>query len=43
MLYLLISLLLLALLVAFFLRAAWSFSLPGLLLLILILWLIIGH
>ena len=42
MLYLLISLLLIALIVAFVVRAAWAFSLPGLLLLVLILWLIFG-
>ena len=43
MLFLLISLLLIALLIAFFVRAAWSFSLPGILLLILLLWLIFGQ
>jgi hypothetical protein len=40
MLYLLITLLLIALIVAFVVRSAWAFSLPGLLLLILILWLL---
>lgn len=43
MLYLLLTLLLVALVVSFVVRAAWAFSLPGLLLLILILWLIFGH
>ena len=43
MLYLLIALVLLALVVAFVVRSAWAFGLPGLLLLILILWLLIGR
>ncbi len=43
MLFLLITLLLIAMLVAFVVRAAWSFSLPGVMLLVLILWLIFGH
>lgn len=42
MLYLLVTLLLISLFIAFVVRAAWAFSLPGLLLLILILWLIFG-
>lgn len=42
MLYVLIALLLAALIVAFVVRAAWTFGLPGLLLLILILYLLFG-
>ncbi|HEX2949018.1 MAG TPA: hypothetical protein VHV83_05555 [Armatimonadota bacterium] len=42
MLYLLITLLVIALIVAFVVRAAWAFGIPGLLLLILILYLIFG-
>ena len=42
MLYLLIVLLLVALVVAIVVRSAWAFSLPGLLLLALILWLLFG-
>lgn len=38
--YLLVGLLLAALIVAFFVRATWAFSLPGLLLILLILWLL---
>lgn len=40
MLYFLLGLLLIALVIAFVVRAAWAFGLPGLLLLILILWLL---
>lgn len=42
MLYLLVALLFLSLVVAFLVRAAWAFGLPGLLLLILIFFLIFG-
>jgi hypothetical protein len=42
MIYLLIVLVLAALIVAFMVRAAWAFSLPGLLLLVLILYLLFG-
>ncbi len=40
MMYVLILLLLVSLGVAFLVRTAWTFSLPGLLLLLLLLWLI---
>ena len=43
MLYLLLVLLLTALVVAFFVRSGWAFSLPGLLLLVLILWLLFAQ
>lgn len=42
MLYLLLTLLVIGLIAAFVVRAAWAFSLPGLLLLLLILWMIFG-
>jgi hypothetical protein len=42
MLYLLLVLLLVALVVAFVVRSAWAFGLPGLLLVILLLWVIFG-
>lgn len=42
MLYLLIILLFVALLVAFVVRSSWAFGLPGVLLLLLILYLLLG-
>lgn len=42
-LYLLMILLLASLLIAFVIRAGWGFSLPSLLLLVLILWMMFGH
>jgi len=40
MLYLLITLLMLALIVAFVVRSAWGFGIPALLMFILIIWLL---
>jgi len=42
MLYVLVALLMVALITAFIIRATWAVSLPGLLLLVLIFWLLFG-
>lgn len=42
MIYIMVGLLFAALLAAFLVRSTWAFSLPGLLLLLLIFWLLFG-
>jgi hypothetical protein len=43
MIYLILSLLILSVIIAFLARAVWAFGVPGILMVILLLWLIFGN